>query len=253
MTSPLLQVADLEVTYNRTAVALHGVSLDLQKGAIVAVLGSNGAGKTTTLRAISGFLASENGAVSGGSITLDGKALVGKRPHDIARLGVSIVPERNKVFATMTVDENLASVPAMRGQPSRKRMLDFVFHLFPPLVNRRSQQAGLLSGGERQMLAVARALMLEPHLLLADELSFGIAPVLLDRLLEAVVEINKSQGVSVLLVEQNAPAAFEIADYIYVLETGQVTLQGTPEELKARSDIQQVYFGIEGVALTGAV
>jgi branched-chain amino acid transport system ATP-binding protein len=248
----LLDVTDLRVTYDRVAVALHGISLSVPHGGIVAVLGANGAGKTTTLRAIGGLLRSETGRVSGGKVRFDGASLVRKPPHWIARRGVGIVPERNKVFASLTVQDNLGSVPVLHGSERRKAMEEFVLDLFPALGQRLRNQAGLLSGGERQMLAVARALLLEPKILLADELSFGIAPVMVGRLLDALRTVNREQGISILLVEQNAAAAFELATHVYVLDNGRVSMHGTPTELEARTDIQQAYFGLEA-ALEGAV
>jgi branched-chain amino acid transport system ATP-binding protein len=220
--------------------------LDVPRGAIVSILGANGAGKTTTLRAIGGFLRSEAARISGGSVELEGLPVTRKPPHWIAKRGIAIVPERDKVFASLTVQENLASVPTLPGH-NREEMYEFVLDLFEPLTGRLSQRAGFLSGGERQMLAVARALLLEPKLLLADELSFGIAPVMVGRLLDALRTVNEQRGTSILLVEQNAAAAFAIASRVYVLENGRVSLEGSPAELETSSEIRRVYFGIDTV------
>jgi len=239
----VLEVDSLEVTYNRVAVAIQGVSLRVPRGSIVAVLGPNGAGKTTLLRAISGFLGSENGAVTDGRVIFDGKPMRGKRPDYIARQGMVLVPERDKVFTTLTVDENLRSVPARRGGNQRE-MIDFGFELFPVLAERRKQRAGYLSGGERQMLALAKALMAEPTVLLVDELSLGIAPSLVARMMESVTRIREWKGISVLLVEQNAVAALGIADHAFVMETGRVRLDASPQELFRNDDIRRTYLGL---------
>jgi branched-chain amino acid transport system ATP-binding protein len=250
--SALLAVESLYVTYNRAAVALHGVSLTVPDGGIVAVLGANGAGKTTTLRAIGGMLRSEAGRISSGAITFRGQPIARKPPHWIARRGVAIVPERDKVFAELTVRENLSAVPVVHGHHRRREMEGFIFDLFPVLSERLKQHAGLLSGGERQMLAIARALLLEPQLMLADELSFGVAPVVLVRLREALRAICEERGVSVLLVEQNAGLVFDVADYVYFLDSGRVSLHGTSRELEGRDDIRRAYFGLETAVGGGA-
>jgi branched-chain amino acid transport system ATP-binding protein len=212
-------------------------------GNIVAVLGANGAGKTTTLRAISGFLPSDSAAVTDGTVHFGATELTGKEPHAIARRGVVLIPERNKVFTTLSVQDNLRLVPTPkdRGDPAATAAL--IHELFPVLAERAKQQAGYLSGGERQMLAIAQALMLEPTVLLADELSLGLAPALVWRILDAVREVNRQRGTSVLLVEQNAAAALEVADYVYVLETGRLALEGTPAELLEDADVQRFYLG----------
>jgi branched-chain amino acid transport system ATP-binding protein len=238
-----LVVRRVEVTYNRVAIAVQGISLTLPAGRIVAVLGANGAGKTTTLRAISGFLPSDGAAVTDGTVHYGDTELTGKEPHAIARRGIVLIPERNKVFTTLSVQDNLRLVPTPkhRGDPVATAAL--IDELFPVLRERNKQQAGYLSGGERQMLAIAQALMLEPTVLLADELSLGLAPALVWRILDAVREINRQRGTGVLLVEQNAAAALQIADYVYVLETGRLVLEGTPAELLEDADVQRFYLG----------
>ena len=238
-----LVVRRVEVTYNRIAIAVQGISLTLPAGAIVAVLGANGAGKTTTLRAISGFLPSDSAAVTDGTVHYGDTELTGRGPHAIARRGIVLIPERNKVFTTLSVQDNLRLVPTPkdRGDPAATAAL--VDALFPVLRERAKQQAGYLSGGERQMLAIAQALMLEPTVLLADELSLGLAPALVWRILDAMREINRQRGTGVLLVEQNAAAALEIADYVYVLETGRLALEGTPAQLLEDADVQRFYLG----------
>jgi branched-chain amino acid transport system ATP-binding protein len=242
----MLRLDSVSVTYNRLIPGIRGVSLEVPEGAIVALLGSNGAGKTTTLRAISGFLRSEPARVSGGSITLAGKDITGLRPNAVAKLGVSLVPERDKVFRTLTVEENLRSVvPSGLGKDFKPKD---VYELFPALDGRRKQTAGYLSGGERQMLAVGLALMNSPRMLLLDELSLGISPLLLSKLLLTIREINREHGTTVLLVEQNARAAMDVADMVYIVESGRVVLQGTSAELQERSDVRDLYLGLSDEA-----
>lgn len=238
----LLEANSVQVTYNRVAVAISGVSLKVPEASIVAVLGSNGAGKTTTLRGLTGFLPGENGAVTAGSFLFQGRELPGKYPHQIARVGIVLVPERNKVFATLTVDENLAAVVTRAGG-NRQRMLDLAFEVFPALTALRSRRGGFLSGGERQMLAIAKALVADPVLLLVDELSLGIAPALVIRLMASLTTIRDAMGISILLVEQNAAAALQIADHAYVMETGRIVLEGSPDELRSNPEVQQFYLG----------
>lgn len=239
----LLAVESLSVSYARSGVAIRDLSFSVEAGKVVAILGANGAGKTSTLRAIGGFQRSEDGRVAGGQVLLNNVPIQGLPPHSVARRRVAIIPERTKVFAALTVKENLDAVKSPTGKARRRELEEFVFQLFDVLSQRGNQLAGLLSGGERQMLAVARALLLDPILILADELSFGIAPILLQRILEAVRQINLHQGVSILIVEQNAPAAFSIADHVLVLEAGQLVSQGSPAELTAQSNIREIYFG----------
>jgi branched-chain amino acid transport system ATP-binding protein len=238
----LLEAHSVQVTYNRVAVAIAGVTLKVPEASIVAVLGSNGAGKTTTLRALTGFLPGENGAVTAGRFLFQGQELKRRFPHQIARDGIVLVPERNKVFATLTVDENLAAVVTRSGG-NRQRMHDLAFEVFPPLAGLRTRRGGYLSGGERQMLAIAKALVADPILLLVDELSLGIAPVLVIRLMRSLTTIRDAMGISILLVEQNAAAALQIADHAYVMETGRIVLEGSPAELQSNRDVQQYYLG----------
>jgi len=243
-----LVLSQIEVTYNRVAVAIHDISLVVPAGRIVAVLGANGAGKTTTLRAVSGFLPGDGATVTNGSVRYGETTLTGRKPHVIARQGVVLIPERNKVFATLSVEDNLRCVQVPKGRGDPRGTAALIDELFPVLSGRRRQLAGYLSGGERQMLAIAKALLLEPAVLLADELSLGIAPVLVTRIIEAVQRINKERGTGVLLVEQNAAAALTIADHVYVLETGRVVLEGTPAELSKRADVRQFYLGTSDAA-----
>ncbi|MEA2296721.1 MAG: branched-chain amino acid transport system ATP-binding protein [Solirubrobacteraceae bacterium] len=240
--SVLLDVDDLHVSYGGVR-ALRGVSLSLSDGEILAVLGNNGAGKSTLLRAISGTLALQRGTVDRGSVKLAGRTLTGKEPADIVRAGVVQVPEGRRIFGDLTVDENLrAGTFGRRSRDGRAEALQRVFDLFPRLQERRHQQGSLLSGGEQQMLAIGRALMADPKLLLLDEPSLGLAPQVVDRIAEIVQQINE-QGTSVLLVEQNAAMALKIAHHAFVLEVGTVALHGPAKELAASDEVRARYLG----------
>lgn len=236
----LLKVEKLEVTYHRVITAVQGVSLEVPRGALVALLGNNGAGKTTTLRAISGFIGLDDACVTEGAITYAGERIENRPPHRTARRGVVLVPERSKVFENLTVEENLqAAVP----RPGRHFDREKVYEFFPPLGALRKRDAGYLSGGERQMLAIGSALCCAPELLLVDELSQGLAPLLVQELMRRLRAIRAETGVTILLVEQNAQIALEAADYGYVMENGRVVLDGTPQKLLAHQDIREFYLG----------
>src|SRR5919108_325454 len=239
----LLDVRDLEVSYGGVR-ALRGLSVVVPAGEIVAVLGSNGAGKSTLLRAVSGTLSLQRGTIDGGSIELEGTTLVGLDPAAIVRAGVVQVPEGRRIFGDLTVEENLrAGAWGRTERGGRAEAYARVYDLFPRLRERRAQRAGLLSGGEQQMLAIGRALMSEPRLLLLDEPSLGLAPQLVQRIGETVQAINR-QGTSVVLVEQNAAMALEIAHRAYVLEVGRVALEGTASELAASDEVRAKYLGV---------
>jgi branched-chain amino acid transport system ATP-binding protein len=240
---PLLKVEQLEVVYNHVQLAIQGVSLRANAGEFVAILGTNGAGKTTTLRAITGFLPGDNAEISDGQITLDGDDVTGVVPHVLARRGLALVPERDKIFTTLTVEENLAVVPTFAGAAEAQRIRELIDELFPVLGDRRRQVAGYLSGGERQMLAIAKALLLGPRVLLVDELSFGLAPLLVEKLMSVLRTINERDGLTIVLVEQNAGAALAVADYAYVLENGRVVLDGTSDVVGQHEDIREFYLG----------
>lgn len=242
--TPLLQVRQLEVVYNRVATAVQGVSLDVPEGEIVALVGTNGAGKTTTLRAISGFLPSEDVAITDGSIMLRGEHINGHMPHQLARAGVILVPERDKVFATLSVQDNLA----FAARPDSLVTIERINEYFPRLRERSSQLAGYLSGGEKQMLAIGMALLCRPTLLLIDELSLGLAPIAIKELMERLRQISRELGLTVLLVEQNAKAALSIADHGYVMETGRVVFSGKAAELLSHPDVREFYLGRAGQA-----
>jgi branched-chain amino acid transport system ATP-binding protein len=234
-----LVVKQLEVVYNRVATAIQGVSLEVGRGNIVAMIGPNGAGKTTMLRAISGFLPAEDVAITDGTIHFEGEPIVGLRPHEISRRGVVIVPERNKLFDTLTVEENLHFSLTRARRPIRDR----VYTYFPGLAERRGQIAGLLSGGEKQMLAIGMALICEPRLLLIDELSLGLAPMVTEGIMVILQRINRELGLAMLIVEQNAMVALTAASFAYVLEGGRVVFKGRSRELMEHQDIKEFYLG----------
>ena len=240
----MLDIANLEVVYNDVILVLRGLSLTVPDGEIVALLGSNGAGKTTTLRAISGLLDVHDGKVTKGSVTFDGVRIDGLDPAAIVRRGIKLVLEGRRIFAEMTVDENLTA----GGYTTRDRAVvadahDRVITLFPRLAERRKQVAGYLSGGEQQMLAIARALMTDPRLLVLDEPSLGLAPLLVQQIRDIIVDINK-QGTSVLLIEQNAAMALSIATTGYIMETGKVVMDGPAEQLLKDEDVKEFYLGL---------
>jgi branched-chain amino acid transport system ATP-binding protein len=240
----LLRVSGLEVVYNDVVLVLRGVSLDVPEGQVVALLGANGAGKTTLLRAISGLLNSHRGKVTKGSVSFAGRPATGLEAADLVKAGLSQVMEGRRIFAELTVDENLrAGAFTVRDKGQVQASYERVMGLFPALKQRTRQTAGYLSGGEQQMLAIARALMQSPRLLLLDEPSLGLAPLIVQQIREIIGEINR-QGTSVLLVEQNATMALSIADYGYVLETGKVVKDGAAGALSSDKDIQEFYLGV---------
>jgi branched-chain amino acid transport system ATP-binding protein len=232
----VLSVDALDVAYGQIR-ALKGVALAVGRGEIVALLGNNGAGKTTTLKTISGLL-----RPTSGTITLEGQPLAGVPPHAIVMRGLAHVPEGRRIFNRLTVRENLVMGAYTRRDAGIAADLDRVFTLFPRLGERVAQVAGTLSGGEQQMLAIARALMLGPRLLLLDEPSMGLAPVLVEQIFDTIVDINR-QGTTILLVEQNAAMALSIAHRGYVLETGSIALAGTAAELSDNADVRRAYLG----------
>jgi branched-chain amino acid transport system ATP-binding protein len=232
----MLEVRDLHVYYGEIH-ALKGISFTVRQGEIVTLLGNNGAGKTTTLRTLSGLLAAR-----GGDVTLEGASLLGVAPHDVVLRGVTHVPEGRRIFNRLTVVENLEMGAYTRGDAGVGQDMDHVFTVFPRLKERRDQVAGTLSGGEQQMLAIGRALMARPRLLLLDEPSMGLAPVLVEQIFETVLTINR-QGVTILLVEQNAAMALSIAERGYVLETGRLALEGGARELADNPEVRRAYLG----------
>jgi branched-chain amino acid transport system ATP-binding protein len=242
MEPPVLVVRDLEVVYDDVVLALRGVDLQVATGTIVALLGANGAGKTTVLRAVSGLLGLHGGAVVGGSVLLDGAPIARLSPAAVVARGVAQVLEGRRILAEMTVEENLR-VGAHTARRDLAANLARVFALFPRLEERRRQTAGYLSGGEQQILAMGRALMSNPRLVLLDEPSLGLAPLLVQQIRALIVAINE-QGTTVLLVEQNARMALSIAHHGYVLETGRIVIGGPSEALRADEDIREFYLGL---------
>jgi branched-chain amino acid transport system ATP-binding protein len=233
----VLEVFDLKVSYGAIK-ALDGVSFGVPRGQIVALLGGNGSGKTTALRAITGLA-----APSGGRIVFEGQEFKRLPTHEIIRAGIALAPEGRCIFANLTVYDNLLlGAYFRRDQPALERDLTLIYDTFPRLAERRTQAAGTLSGGEQQMLAVGRALMSRPRLLLLDEPSLGLAPLLVKEVFHIITRLNQ-RGVTILLVEQNAAAALKIAHYGYVLETGRVVLEGPSAELLANPQLQQAYLG----------
>jgi branched-chain amino acid transport system ATP-binding protein len=234
---PVLAVEGLRAFYGQTP-ALHGISFTLEAGGITVLLGANGAGKTTTLRAISGMVA------TAGAIHLDGQPITGKPPEEIARLGVGHVPEGRGTFANLSVDENLrVAAYVRRDKAAAQRDLEMVFEYFPVLKARIGQQAGTLSGGEQQMLAISRALMLGPRLMLLDEPSFGLAPRVVEEIFRIMRRINCEARVSILLVEQKAELALALADQAHVLENGRVVLSGSAAAVGSDARVRKSYLG----------
>ena len=233
----MLEIKDLYVRYGMIE-AIKGISFEVRDGEIVTLIGSNGAGKTTTMHAISGLL-----KPASGSIKLDGVELTKTANHKIVSMGLAQVPEGRRVFAQQTVEENLLlGSYARKDKDGIQKDLDHVYQLFPRLLERKKQPAGTLSGGEQQMLAMARALMSSPKILLMDEPSMGLSPLLVKEIFRIIQDINK-EGTTILLVEQNAKMALAIADRAYVLETGKITLEGTGEELSASEEVRKAYLG----------
>ena len=241
-----IRVQDLRKVYRGRSGPVHavnGIDLEIGLGECFGLLGPNGAGKTTTLRAITGFLPGDNAEITDGEVVFEETPITRLPPHVLARRGIVLVPERDKIFTTLTVDENLAVVPRPSDSEDGDQGLELVYELFPVLAERGKQIAGFLSGGERQMLAIARALLLRPRALLVDELSFGLAPRVVESLMDTLRTINERDGVAALLVEQNAAAALGVADYAYVLEQGRVVFDGTPERVQEHEDIREFYLG----------
>jgi branched-chain amino acid transport system ATP-binding protein len=241
----MLALNNIEVVYDGVILVLKGVSLVAEEGCITTLLGANGAGKTTTLKAISGLLRSERGEVTKGSVELDGERLDRLPPHEVVRRGVAQVFEGRRVFENLTVEENLVAGAHTRSDFGRMRKsIDEVFHTFPALRERRHQTAGYLSGGEQQMLVIGRALMCEPKVVLLDEPSLGLAPMLVGEIFGIIRRLREERGLSVLLVEQNAALALDIADHGYVMENGRIVLEGPADALRQNSDIKEFYLGL---------
>jgi branched-chain amino acid transport system ATP-binding protein len=241
----ILEVNNIEVVYSKTIQVLRGLSLRVERGKVVTLLGSNGAGKSTMLKAISNLLALENGAVTAGQINFEGAPISGTTPHGLVRQGLFHVMEGRRIFDDLTVEENLtAATFALSGRGVKPTSFDLVYEYFPRLHERRSGRAGYLSGGEQQMLAIGRALIAQPKLILLDEPSLGLSPLLVEEIFRIIARINRETGASMLLVEQNAAVAFAVAHYGYIMETGKIVLDGPSEKLVNDPDVREFYLGV---------
>jgi branched-chain amino acid transport system ATP-binding protein len=240
----MLKVNNIEVTYHGVILVLRGVSLEVSDGKIISLLGANGAGKSTTLKAISGLLKTEVGRVSRGSIQFDGQSIEREDPEEIAKMGIIQVMEGRRILEHLTVeDELLAAGYIVRNRFNLSKELDRVYHYFPKLKELRNHTSGYCSGGEQQMLVIGRALMSHPKLVLLDEPSLGLAPMLVEEIFGIVKAINEEEKVSILIVEQNAVAALDVAEYGYIMENGRMVLDGTSKQLKENEDVKEFYLG----------
>ncbi len=243
----VLEVNNIEVVYNKVVQALRGLSLAVPRGQIVALLGSNGAGKSTTLKAISGLLTLEDGELESGEILFNGQSTRALAPQQLVRQGLSHVMEGRRIFEDLTVEENLvAATYALTGRNSAKPDFDLVYSYFPRLHERRRGLAGYLSGGEQQMLAIGRALIAQPELVLLDEPSLGLSPKLVEDIFGIIARINAERSVSMLLVEQNATVALAVAHSGYIMENGKIVIDGSAERLAADPDVREFYLGMGG-------
>ena len=242
----LLDVNNIEVVYNDIVQVLRGVSLSVTKGGIVALLGTNGAGKTTTLRAISGLLKPENGFIKDGYIKFEGNNITNVLGTHVVKLGAVMVPEGRRVFKHLTVDENIrvGSITRKDGSQSIHKDQELMYEHFPRLSRVTNRLAGYCSGGEQQMIAIARALMASPKMLMLDEPSLGLAPLLVKEIFENIKRINQEMDTTLLIVEQNAKIALDISTYAYIMETGKIVLEGPSDELKNNPDVKEFYMGV---------
>ena len=240
---PVLEINNIEVIYEDVILVLRGLSLNVPEGQIIALLGSNGAGKSTTLKAVAGLLPSEHGEVTQGNVVYQGRKITKANPAEIVKLGISLVMEGRRVFEHLTVHENLQT-GAYTRRSGVSDEIDLVYEYFPRLKDRKNQQAGYLSGGEQQMLAIGRSLMSKPKLMMLDEPSLGLAPLLVEEIFGRIKALNSEIGTTVLLVEQNARRALEIADHAYVMENGRIVLEGPAAELASNPDVQEFYLGL---------
>ena len=239
----VLTLNNVEVVYDHVSLAIKGVSLDVPERGMVALLGANGAGKSTTLKSISGLLAAARGEVRRGDVRFRGQGIGALMPQDRVRLGIAHVLEGRRVFEHLTPPENLIAASALHSRQDMSRNMEMVYSYFPRLHERRATPAGYLSGGEQQMLAIGRALMTQPKLLMLDEPSLGLAPFLVAEIFQILSRINREEGLSILLVEQNAIAALEIVSHGYLIESGRIVMHDTAEALKRNPDIQEFYLG----------
>jgi branched-chain amino acid transport system ATP-binding protein len=245
MNGALLEVQNLTVSYSSDSVAVDGVALEVREGDACLVLGANGAGKTSLLRGIGGFAASESGIVRGGRVMFAGANVTGASPRAMAKRGLVLVPEETKVFTGLSVEENLRAVPTPGGGGARRRLLEEVMALFPFISERLTLPAGQLSGGERQLLGIARALLLKPRLLMVDEASLGLSPIAVEMVFDTLRSVVASWGTTLLLVEQNVRAAERIADHAYVMEIGSLVMSGRATDVLASEKVRKTYLGLE--------
>ena len=243
----MLRLNNVEVKYVGVILVLRGVSVEIGDGKIVALLGANGAGKTTTLKAISGLLGTEEGEVTDGSIEFDGHRIDNRMPEAIVKLGIVQVLEGRRVLGHLSVEDNLRAGAYIRRDGDIKKELEVIYGYFPPLKELRDQTSGYLSGGEQQMLVIGRGLMAKPKLMLLDEASLGLAPLMVKEIFEIVRKVNLEENTSVFLVEQNALAALSIAEYGYVIENGRIVLDGPAAKLRDNQDVQEFYMGLSEI------
>jgi branched-chain amino acid transport system ATP-binding protein len=245
---PALAVQNIQIVYGGAIEAVRDVSLEVRAGQIVALLGSNGAGKSSVLKAISGVLDAEDGVIEKGSIQVHGQAIERSTAPLIVSGGMVQVPEGRRLFASLTVDENLVVGAHLQGAVQLAETREYVYELFPRLADRRKQIAGYLSGGEQQMVAIGRALMSRPRVLALDEPSLGLAPLIVTEIFNSIRRLRETSGLTILLVEQNASRALAIADYAYIMENGRVVLDGTSEQLRRNQDVREFYLGMSAQA-----
>ena len=244
----MLKLNNVEVVYDRAVLVLRGISLEVPDQRIVTLLGSNGAGKSTTLKAISGLLKPERGEVIAGTVEFAGERIDQREPEEIVKLGITQVMEGRRVFQDLTAEENLrAGAHTRRNGAHIKRDQDLVYEYFPKLAERRNLKAGYLSGGEQQMLAIGRALMARPRLMLLDEPSLGLAPLLVEEIFQIIERLNREEKLTVLLVEQNAAMALTVAQYGYIMENGRIVLDGETASLRDNADVKEFYLGLTEV------
>lgn len=244
----MLTLKNVEVIYDKVILAIKGLSLEVPEGGIVALLGANGAGKSTTLKAIAGLLRAERGEIAKGVVEFTGQRINDRTAAEIVKMGIAMVPEGRQVFEHLTTEENLlAGAHTRRDTLDIRRDLELVYQYFPALAARRRLEAGYLSGGEQQMLAIGRALMSRPKLMLLDEPSLGLAPMLVEEIFDIIVRLNGEAKVTVLLVEQNAAMALTIAQYGYIMENGRIVLDGTAADLRDNEDVKEFYLGLSDI------
>ena len=244
----MLTLRNIEVIYDKVVLVIKGLTLEVPEGGVVALLGANGAGKSTTLKSIAGLLGPERGEITKGLVEFDGQRINDRTPAEIVKMGIAMVPEGRQVFEHLTSEENLiAGAHTRRHTSDIRRDIERIYAYFPPLAARRWIEAGYLSGGEQQMLAIGRALMSRPKLMLLDEPSLGLAPMLVEEIFDIIMRLNREEKVTVLLVEQNAAMALTIAQHGYILENGRIVLDGTAASLRDNEDVKEFYLGLSEI------